>query len=191
VPPEQVDRRRRTALEQDLVRHIRPGYDLGPWWQRDELAWLGKFPDGEVAANVGRTPEAVRAKRTRRGAPTACDRRRRSSPPGQPLLGLLLRRRREPAQLGQSRAADARAAADGPFDSFASRSASRSRSGVSRSCRPTSTRTTASGFGVTRSGRARPVRLDRASFEEAGRERSAEALGPTGSRRENAGRRVL
>jgi transposase-like protein len=75
LPPEQVERRRRTAAELDLGRHLQPGYH-GPRWTRAELALLGKLPDEEVAARVGRTPEAVRVKRTRPGTPTACDRRR-------------------------------------------------------------------------------------------------------------------
>jgi hypothetical protein len=76
LTPEQVERRRRTTLEQGLVRHIRPGYNRGPWWTPREVALLGRLPDGEVAAKVGRSPDAVRRKRERLGTPNPRDRRR-------------------------------------------------------------------------------------------------------------------
>jgi hypothetical protein len=75
LPPEQVERRRRTARELNLARHLRHGYNLGPWWSPAELKLLGRLPDEEVAARTGRTPNAVRVKRTRLGIPTARDRR--------------------------------------------------------------------------------------------------------------------
>jgi hypothetical protein len=68
LPPEQVEQRRRAALENNLVKYIIPGYH-GPWWSRDELALLGKLPDEEVARRVGRTPNAVRQKREKLGIP--------------------------------------------------------------------------------------------------------------------------
>jgi hypothetical protein len=73
---EQIERRRRTALELNLARHLRPGYH-GPWWTPEQLALLGTLPDTEVAARIGRTPGAVRSQRTLRGIPNALDRRRR------------------------------------------------------------------------------------------------------------------
>jgi hypothetical protein len=76
LPPEAVERRRRTALEQDLVQHIRTGYNLGPWWTRRELALLGT-DDDVIAAKVGRTPEAVQLMRGKRWVPKFRDRRRR------------------------------------------------------------------------------------------------------------------
>jgi hypothetical protein len=77
LPPEQVERRRRTATEQGLVRNLRPGYNLGPRWSPAEVRLLGRLPDDEVAAKVGRTPDAVRQKREKLGIPNPRDRRRR------------------------------------------------------------------------------------------------------------------
>jgi hypothetical protein len=81
LPPEQVERLRRTALEQDLIRHARPGYH-GPWWAPRELALLGKLPDEEVAARTGRSPNAVRTKREKLGIPKPRDGRRREGRQG-------------------------------------------------------------------------------------------------------------
>jgi hypothetical protein len=65
LPPEQVERRRRTAVEKNLARNLRPGYNRGPWWAPAELALLGKLPEEEVAARTERTHNAVRVKRTK------------------------------------------------------------------------------------------------------------------------------
>jgi hypothetical protein len=54
LPPEQVERRRRTARELGLAKHLRPGYNLGPWWSPAELALLGTDDDDVIAARVGR-----------------------------------------------------------------------------------------------------------------------------------------
>src|SRR5262249_51138929 len=72
LPPEQVERRRRTALELGLRPvSLRPG---GSWpWTKEELALLGTAPDAEVAAQLGRTEIAVQVKRIRLGLPAACD----------------------------------------------------------------------------------------------------------------------
>jgi len=71
---QQVERRRRTAVEMGL----RPtGRWKGRGWTRDQLRLLGKLSDAEVAARIGRTPNAVRIIRTRLGILTASDRRRR------------------------------------------------------------------------------------------------------------------
>jgi len=77
LPPEQVERRRRTAVELDLGRFLRPGCNYRPWWTGHEVALLGKLPDEEVAARIGRTPNAVRVKRKKLGVPNPQDRRRR------------------------------------------------------------------------------------------------------------------
>src|SRR5262245_644895 len=45
---EQVEQRRRSAVENNLARHLVKGYH-GPWWTRKELALLGKLPDEDVA----------------------------------------------------------------------------------------------------------------------------------------------
>ena len=76
-PPEQVERRRRTAVELGLGRNLRLGYNRGPCWTRREVALLGKLPDEEVTARTGPTPDAVRVKRERPGIPNPRDRRRR------------------------------------------------------------------------------------------------------------------
>jgi hypothetical protein len=76
LPPEQVERRRRTAVEQDLARNLRSGYNLGPWWSPAELRPLGRLPDAEAAAKVGRAPGAVRQKREKLGIPNPQGRRR-------------------------------------------------------------------------------------------------------------------
>lgn len=54
LPPEQAERRRQAAPELGLVRHVRPGCNLGPWRSPREVALLGRLPDEEVAAKVGR-----------------------------------------------------------------------------------------------------------------------------------------
>src|SRR5262249_53536891 len=59
LPEEQVERRRRTALEQDLGRNLILGFH-GPWWSVQELALLGTVPDAEVARRTDRTYNAVR-----------------------------------------------------------------------------------------------------------------------------------
>jgi hypothetical protein len=71
LPSDQVERRRRTALELGL-RPLpqRPG---GRLWTRQELKLLGKIPDAELAARIGRTENAVRLIRTRCSAARALD----------------------------------------------------------------------------------------------------------------------
>jgi hypothetical protein len=70
LPPDQVERRRRTARELNLGQHLavaracREGL-----WTRKELRLLGKMPDAEVAEQIGRTVNAVRIKREKHGIP--------------------------------------------------------------------------------------------------------------------------
>jgi hypothetical protein len=81
LPPEQVERRRRTALKLNLGRNLRPGTFPGTRpWSRAELRLLGTAPDEEVAARTGRTYGAVRQQRARRGLPNRFDGRRRAAP---------------------------------------------------------------------------------------------------------------
>lgn len=68
LPPEQVERRRQTALELNLAEHLQTGFH-GLWWTPEETALLGTMPDAEVAAQTGRTHAAVRGMRSRLGIP--------------------------------------------------------------------------------------------------------------------------
>jgi hypothetical protein len=68
LPPEAVERRRRTAREKNLAQYLRPGYH-GPRWTEEDLALLGRLPDEEVARRTGRTWNAVRQKREKLGIP--------------------------------------------------------------------------------------------------------------------------
>ena len=70
--------KRRLNAELHLGRNLRPGYH-GPRWTKAELRLLGRLPDEEVATRTGRTANGVRVMRTRRGIPTARDRRRRAA----------------------------------------------------------------------------------------------------------------
>jgi hypothetical protein len=59
---EQVERRRHTARELDLGRHLHKGY-YGSWWTKAEERLLGRLPDEQVARRTGRSVDAVRQKR--------------------------------------------------------------------------------------------------------------------------------
>jgi hypothetical protein len=72
LTPEQVERRRRTARELNLGRHLHKGY-YGLWWTKAEVRLLGRLPDEEVARRTRRSVDAVRQKRE------ALARRRRAS----------------------------------------------------------------------------------------------------------------
>jgi hypothetical protein len=72
---EQCAQRSEQAKRLNLGRFLVPGYQ-GRWWTKKELNLLGKLPDEEVAARIGRTPGAVRVMRTRLGIATARDGRR-------------------------------------------------------------------------------------------------------------------
>jgi len=71
LTPEQVERRRRTAQELNLGRHLHKGYH-GLWWTKAEMRLLGRLPDEEVGQRTGRSTDAVRQKRQ------AMERRRRA-----------------------------------------------------------------------------------------------------------------
>jgi hypothetical protein len=68
LPPEQIERRRRTAIDKGLARNLVTGYH-GPRWAAEQLALLGTLPDAEVARRTGRTANAVRQMRERLGIP--------------------------------------------------------------------------------------------------------------------------
>jgi hypothetical protein len=66
LPPEQVERRRQTAIELDLGRNLRPRPGGRPW-TAEELGDLGTAPDAELAQRFGRTEQAIRIQRDRLG----------------------------------------------------------------------------------------------------------------------------
>jgi hypothetical protein len=69
LPPEQVERRRRTARENNLSQYLWHGSDPEKRWTEEELALLGTLPDAKVSRKTGRTPGAVRQKREELGIP--------------------------------------------------------------------------------------------------------------------------
>jgi hypothetical protein len=73
---DQREERRRSAVENNLGRNLRPGHQ-GEWWTEGELALLGTMPDHELAARLGKTHNAIRQKRRKLGIANPCDRRRR------------------------------------------------------------------------------------------------------------------
>jgi hypothetical protein len=79
LPPEAVERRRRTAGDLDLGQYLWNGFDPVKRWTAAELALLGTRPDEQLAGRLGRTATAVRVQRTRLGIASACDRRRKEN----------------------------------------------------------------------------------------------------------------
>ncbi len=75
LPPDQVERRRRTARELGLRPN--PSHVNGRPWTQEELALLGKLPDKEVVARTGRTLKATQQKRLALGRPPVRARGRR------------------------------------------------------------------------------------------------------------------
>lgn len=57
---------RQRANRLNLGRNLQPGYH-GQWWTTTELELLGTLPDDVPAEQTGRTVNAVRIKRVRRG----------------------------------------------------------------------------------------------------------------------------
>jgi hypothetical protein len=76
VPPEVIERRRQTRLGR---KYKPPDRWKEQKWTKEQLALLGKLPDEEVAARIGRTTTAVRIRRTILGIASARDRRRRDA----------------------------------------------------------------------------------------------------------------
>jgi hypothetical protein len=66
IPPDQMERRRRTALELNLGQNLTRGHREDRW-TRKELRLLGTMPDAGLAKQTGRTANAVRIKRERLG----------------------------------------------------------------------------------------------------------------------------
>jgi hypothetical protein len=75
--------RHERALRLRLVRHAKKGY-AKRWgeqaWRAEAVALLGTMPDAELAAQLGKTSEAVRRKRSRRGILRFPERRRGRNP---------------------------------------------------------------------------------------------------------------
>jgi hypothetical protein len=69
--------RRRLAKKNNLIRFARAKRSASPPWTAKELAQLGKLPDEALAQRTGRTVEAVRIMRNRRGIPKTEDGRRK------------------------------------------------------------------------------------------------------------------
>src|SRR5262249_2342574 len=67
-PPEQVERRGRTALELSSAQYLKRARDARAWptWQ---LQLLGTALDEEVAARIGRSPNAARLMREKHDIP--------------------------------------------------------------------------------------------------------------------------
>jgi len=57
------------ARRMNLIQHAKPGYHPHRWTP-EQLALLGTLPDAEVAERIGRTPNALRVMRDRRGIPS-------------------------------------------------------------------------------------------------------------------------
>lgn len=73
-PQSVIRRRMQTRKERRAPPPVR-WKDSG--WTAAQLALLGTLPDKVLAARIGRSPNAVRIKRTREGIPTIHDRRRK------------------------------------------------------------------------------------------------------------------
>jgi hypothetical protein len=65
---EQVERRRRTAEELNLGQYLEIARRKRAW-PEEHLALLGTLPDDELARQLGKTENAVRIQRERRGIP--------------------------------------------------------------------------------------------------------------------------
>jgi hypothetical protein len=76
---QQVEERRERAIKLNLAQYMTPCPAPGGSrpWTRKEMRALGKAPDDEVAAKIGRTKEAVRGKRCQLGIPKYDSLRRR------------------------------------------------------------------------------------------------------------------
>jgi hypothetical protein len=90
LPPAACRRRRRTAIDLDLGRHLAAAQAKrwgGRSWTKLQLVQLGTAPDLDLAKRFGRTETAVRVRRVKLGIPAYCDRRRE---PGRTTTDLAL-----------------------------------------------------------------------------------------------------
>jgi hypothetical protein len=84
LPPDQVERRRRSAIELNLGRNIQPcpcPNGSRPWTD-GELALLGTMTDHALALQLSRSVNAVRIMRLRRGVSPHPDQRTWRDAPG-------------------------------------------------------------------------------------------------------------
>jgi hypothetical protein len=81
LPADQVERRRRTALERTLGQYLQPGYH-GPWWTTEEDDLVKRLWPAEAARQIGRTLVAVSKRRRVLGLSEEA--RERLEPMGQP-----------------------------------------------------------------------------------------------------------
>jgi hypothetical protein len=72
---EECDERSRRAIELNLGRTLVTGYH-GPLWTEEQVRLLGTMTDEDLAVKIGRSPNAVRLRRTRFGIPTFRGRRK-------------------------------------------------------------------------------------------------------------------
>ena len=83
---DQVELRRKNAIESNLAQYFVTGYH-GPLWTPEDIPLLGTLPDKEVARRTGRTVNGVRLKREELGIPNPAGNRWR--PDDITLLGTL------------------------------------------------------------------------------------------------------
>jgi hypothetical protein len=67
LPPEAVERRRRTAIELNLGQYLQPCPNGSRPWTDDELTLLGTMTDHALALQLWRSVNAVRSDRVRHG----------------------------------------------------------------------------------------------------------------------------
>jgi hypothetical protein len=105
LPPEQVERRRQTALALDLGRNLIRCPNGRPW-TAEELAALGTAPDAELAQRFGRIEAAIRVRRDKVGIDRAPgDNERRPWEAWEDALVLKLPVKDAAAQTGRTRTA--------------------------------------------------------------------------------------
>src|SRR5690349_235011 len=76
TPADQTAYRER-SIAINLVQFAQKAGNRHRGWTKQELALLGTASDAEVAAKIGRSETAVRAKRTKLGIPSPVDRQSR------------------------------------------------------------------------------------------------------------------
>jgi hypothetical protein len=72
---EERELKRHLAIENNYVERLSPGCNVVPWWTAEELALLDTMPDEDLAKRIGKTRDAVRAKRGRQKIPEVSGRK--------------------------------------------------------------------------------------------------------------------